>query len=360
MHERSLTVFVTQLNGIGRQHVRTFQEAGIECRGLWGSTTEMERLNHNAAVASRTLVILVASPEAIVNNPTLISKIEAERLGLVAFDEAHLFESWSRWRPDVTLAASSLDCGRHLALSATVPIGKTSIIQAALKFDEPLVVHRGPFLRRNLVIRVIRRDSAYGGGGSSRIDKCRADLEHAQRVGYAFQMATTCREVGGNMIIFTPSRSEAARVGSELKSLSESLARLDRCQVEPLQGVIYHAGLDNRAATEQLLASTTGIVVVATIVFGMGVHFADVRAVLHFVRVAHVLLLTLTCFHPCVIASRTTGPDRQCVDADHRQFDGVRFLDPFVCFVLTNLFTCNHCVPEFGTLLSTAACFLLF
>ena len=162
------------------------------------------------------------------------------------------------------------------------------------------------------------------------------------------------------MIIFTPSRSEAAHVGSELKSLSESLALLDRCQVEPHQVVIYRAGLENRAATEQLFASTTGIVVVATIAFGMGVHFAYVRAVLHFVRVAHVLLLRLTCFHPCVIASRKTGPDRQCVEADHRQFDGVRFLDPFVCFVLTNLFTCNHCVPEFGTLLSTAACFLLF
>ena len=134
MHERSLSVFVTPLNGIGRQHVRSFQEAGIECRGLWGSTTEMERLNLSEAVASRTLVILVASPEAIVNNPTVISKIKAERLGLVAFDEALFFESWSRWHPDLSLAASRLDCGRRLALSGTVPIRKTSVIQAALRF----------------------------------------------------------------------------------------------------------------------------------------------------------------------------------------------------------------------------------
>ena len=87
------------------------------------------------------------------------------------------------------------------------------------------------------------------------------------------------------MIIFTPSRSEAARVGTEPKSLSESLARLDRCQVEPHEVVLYRAGLENRAATEQLFASTTGIVVVATSAFGMGVHFAHVRTVLHFVRV---------------------------------------------------------------------------
>jgi len=113
MNGRSLTVLVTPLNGIGRQHVRTFQKAGIECRGLCGSTSELERLTLNEAVASRSLVIFVASPEAIVNNPTLISKIKAVGLGLVAFDEAHLFEAWSRWRPDLTLAASGLDCGRR-------------------------------------------------------------------------------------------------------------------------------------------------------------------------------------------------------------------------------------------------------
>jgi len=127
------------------------------------------------------------------------------------------------------------------------------------------------------------------------------------------------------MIIFTPSRSEAARVGTELNSLAESLARLDRSEVEPLQVVTYHAGLDSRAATEQLFVSTTGIVVVATTAFGMGVHCAHVRAVLHFVRVAHVLLLTFTCFHARVTASQTVGRTRQCVNADHFVFDAVRF-----------------------------------
>jgi len=196
MHEQSPTVFVNPLlNGIGWQHVRKFQEAGVECRELWGSTAEMERLNLNEAVACRTLFILVASSEAIVNNPTVIRRIKAERLGLVAFDEAHLFESWSRRRPDLSVAASLLDCGRSLALSATVPIGKPSVIKAALKFEELLVIHRGLFLRRNLFIRVILLDSAYGGGGSSRIDKCRAALEHAQRVGCASKMATTFRDV---------------------------------------------------------------------------------------------------------------------------------------------------------------------
>jgi len=90
MHGWSLTVLVTPLNGIGWQQVQTFQQAGIECRGLWGSTSELERLTLNEAVASRSLVVLVASPEAIFNNPTLISKIKAAGLGLVAFDEAHL------------------------------------------------------------------------------------------------------------------------------------------------------------------------------------------------------------------------------------------------------------------------------
>ena len=90
--------------------------------------------------------------------------------------------------------------------------------------------------------------------------------------------------------------------------------------MEPLQVAIYHAGLDNRVATEQLLASTTGIFVVPTITIVVGLHFAHVRAVLHFVRVAHVLLLTLNFLHRCMIASPTSGRDRQCADDDLRQF----------------------------------------
>ena len=106
----------------------------------------------------------------------------------------------SPWLRHVWIAAD-------LALSATVPIAKTSAVRAALYFEDPLVVHRGLFLRRNLVIRVIHRDSAYGGSSSSRIDHCRSDLEHAQRVRSAFQLAVSCRDKGGNMIIFTPSWS---------------------------------------------------------------------------------------------------------------------------------------------------------
>jgi len=157
------------------------------------------------------------------------------------------------------------------------------------------------------------------------------------------------------VIIFTPSRSEAARVGTELKSLPESLVRLERRQVEPLQVVLYHAGLENPAATEQLFASTTGIVVVfvATIAFKMGVLFAHVRAVLHFVRVAHALLLTLTCFYPCAIASRKTGPDRPCVGDDHGKCDGVWFRDQIVCFVLSNM------LFVFTVYLSSGPCSLL-
>ena len=156
------TVSGNTLKGIGRPHDRIFQQAGIECRGLWGSTVELERLTLTEAVASCSLVILVATPEAIVNNPSLITKIRAAGLGHVAFDEAHLFEAWRRWCPDLTLAASRMDCGRRLALSATVPVGKTSAVRAALYFEESLVVHGSLFLRLNLVIRVIHRDSAYG------------------------------------------------------------------------------------------------------------------------------------------------------------------------------------------------------
>jgi len=86
------------------------------------------------------------------------------------------------------------------------------------------VVHRDPFLRRNLVIRVIHRDAAFCYGRFSRIEDCRAKFEHSQRVAYAFHLATTCHDIGGNMIFLTPSRSEAARVGTKLQDLADALA----------------------------------------------------------------------------------------------------------------------------------------
>jgi len=85
-------------------------------------------------------------------------------------------------------------------------------------------------------------------------------------------------------MLFTPSRLEAARIGAELKRLADALARAHRLKEIPLQVLIYHAGLDDRAATEKMFASTKGVVVMATIAFGLRVHCSHVQSVLHFVR----------------------------------------------------------------------------
>jgi len=277
-------VLLTPLNSIGRQHVKTFEDSGLECAGPLGSSPELERMRIHAAVTSRQLVILVASPEAMVNNPALLGVIRTMGVCLRAFDEAHLFDSWGRWRPELSRAAARFDSCRGLALSATVPLAQVSALQDALHIDQPPVVHRGPFLRRNRVIRVIDRNAAYAFGRSNRVEECRADLYHAQLVAYAFQLAVRCRAPRGNMGFFTSSRSEAARIGAELRCSTEALARHGRSRVEPLDVVVYHACLEDQAATGHHFATNTGIVVIATIACGMGVHCAHVRAVPHFVR----------------------------------------------------------------------------
>jgi len=103
---RWLTVLLTPLNSIGRQHVKAFQDAGLDCAGLFGSSTELEHTRIHAAVTSRQLVILVAFPEAMVNNLALLGVIKTMGSRLLAFDQAHLFDSWARWRPDLSQAAS--------------------------------------------------------------------------------------------------------------------------------------------------------------------------------------------------------------------------------------------------------------
>lgn len=88
-------------------------------------------------------------------------------------------------------------------------------------------------------------------------------------------------EKDGNTVVYVNSRAQAERVCAALNrlSLSPTWASLTAW----LSFRAYHRGCKDRAAVEKLYAIRKGIVVVATVAFGLGVDSQHVRAVVHFV-----------------------------------------------------------------------------
>jgi len=78
-----------------------------------------------------------------------------------------------------------------------------------------------------------------------------------------------CREQKGSGIVYVNSRQK-----------SEQLAKLLRRY--RISAIHYHAGIDNRAATQERFMAGRARIVVATIAFGMGIDKADIRFIVHY------------------------------------------------------------------------------
>jgi len=119
-------------------------------------------------------------------------------------------------------------------------------------------------------------------GRSSLADRLSAATEAKWRIPRTFRMAIKARSLQGNTIVYVPSRAQAETVCKQLV-----LAAKDRQLVAAgaaLKFRPYHAGRTDRFEVEQLFLSQRGVVVVATIAFGLGVDCAHVRVIIHFVR----------------------------------------------------------------------------
>jgi ATP-dependent DNA helicase RecQ len=248
-----LTLVVSPLIALMKDQIDFLTARGIDAARLDSSLEADDVRDVFSRLRSGTLKILYVAPERLANERFLAS-LGKQRIALIAVDEAHCISEWGHnFRPDYLRLASVaklIHAERILALTATATPDVAR--QIAMAFDIPMTdVVRTGFYRPNLSLMVT--PTAPGEPRDQLLLRRLRQRSH------------------GPTIVYVTLQRTAERVASLLLSAGFDAAA-------------YHAGLDAevRNAVQDRFMQSTGMIVVATIAFGMGIDKRDLRAVYHY------------------------------------------------------------------------------
>ena len=242
-------VVVSPLIALMRDQVEGLRQTGVRAACLNSTLTWREVRETEAAVEAGRLDLLYIAPERLLGERTL-ELLSRTRLALFAIDEAHCVSQWGHdFRPEY-LQLSALpelfpDVPR-IALTATAdePTRREIATRLSLR-DAPLWV--SGFDRPNIRYQVVPKNNA------------RAQLRRFLE-----------RHEGHAGIVYCLSRRKVDETAEWLQGLG-------------VNALPYHAGLDGttRQRHQDRFVREDGVVIVATIAFGMGIDKPDVRFVAH-------------------------------------------------------------------------------
>jgi ATP-dependent DNA helicase RecQ len=243
-------IVVSPLIALMQDQVAALRQAGVRAAALNSTLSAREARAVEAALLAGELDLLYVAPERAVT-PAFFDLLARARIALIAIDEAHCVSQWGHdFRPEYLQLAELHDRFPHaprIALTATAdPLTRDEIVQRLALRDARVFV--ASFDRPNIRYTIVDRADA------------RAQLLRFIRDGHA----------GHSGIIYCLSR----------RKVEETAAWLVDNGVHALA---YHAGMDaaSRATNQSRFQSEDGVVVVATIAFGMGIDKPDVRFVAH-------------------------------------------------------------------------------
>ncbi|MDJ1158856.1 DNA helicase RecQ [Chelatococcus sp. SYSU_G07232] len=244
-----LTVVVSPLIALMRDQVRQLEGLGIAAATLNSANDETEGREAWQRLVRGDLALLFVSPERLVGDG-LVARLSEAGVRRLAIDEAHCMSQWGHdFRPEyrqLGRVREALGGPQVVALTATADRATRADVAAGLFARAPRVfVHS--FDRPNLNLRFAPKD------------RPRRQIEDFLR---------GRRGVSG--IVYAASRSRTER-------LAEALA------AEGHRALPYHAGLDQglRSRHQDVFLQEDGVVMVATVAFGMGINKPDVRFVVH-------------------------------------------------------------------------------
>lgn len=242
-------IVVSPLIALMQDQVDALHEAGVAAAYLNSSQDNDTQREVERQLMSGELDLLYVAPERLLT-PRLLSLLERTEVALFAIDEAHCVSQWGHdFRPEYRELAVLHERFAHvprIALTATAdPRTREEIVERlALQQARQFV---SSFDRPNIGYRV--------------------SLKHNPRT-QLMQFLDGHRGESG--IVYCLSR----------KKVDETAAWLAEAGFEALP---YHAGLDAavRAKNQQRFLREDGVVMVATVAFGMGIDKPDVRFVAH-------------------------------------------------------------------------------
>ena len=244
-----LAVVVSPLIALMRDQVAQLRELGVAAAALNSASDGGERQRVAEALRDRSLRLLYVAPERLVRDDTLAMLREA-KIDLFAIDEAHCVSQWGHdFRPEylrLREVAEALGGVQTIAVTATADAPTRADIVARLFVRRPRVFVRS-FDRPNLFLAMR--------------PKANATRQLAERLE---------AHKGESGIVYCASRRRT-------EELAQEFSRSGR------RALPYHAGLDHqtRSQNQDAFLQDDGVVICATIAFGMGIDKPDVRFVLH-------------------------------------------------------------------------------
>ena len=241
---------VSPLIALMQDQVAALKQLGVRAAFLNSTLDGREANTVERALRSGELDLLYVAPERLMM-PRMLELLEQSRIALFAIDEAHCVSQWGHdFRPEylqLSVLHERFAEIPRIALTATAdPQTRDEIISRLALGEARIFV--SSFDRPNIRYTIVDKQDA------------RAQLLRFMREDHA----------GNAGIVYCLSR----------KKVDETAAWLGTQGVRALP---YHAGMDApaRAGHQARFQQEDGIVVVATIAFGMGIDKPDVRFVAH-------------------------------------------------------------------------------
>jgi ATP-dependent DNA helicase RecQ len=249
-----VTVVISPLIALMHDQVGALHEAGVAAAFLNSTQTQEESSALEKQLLRNELTLLYAAPERI-NTPRMKGLLgslhERGLLSLFAIDEAHCVSQWGHdFRPEyrsLSLLHETFPDVPRIALTATADALTRQDMIERLKLEDAREFVSS-FDRPNIRYTIVEKTDA------TRQLLRFIETEHAGEAG----------------IVYCQSRKRVEEVAGMLEDAG-------------LKAMAYHAGLDSalRQQRQDRFLREEGMVMVATIAFGMGIDKPDVRFVAH-------------------------------------------------------------------------------
>jgi ATP-dependent DNA helicase RecQ len=242
-------IVVSPLIALMRDQVAALEEAGVNAAALNSTLSFDEASEVERRLIAGDLDLLYVAPERLLTSRCL-SLLAQARIALFAIDEAHCVSQWGHdFRPEyvgLSAIAEHFPDVPRIALTATADnLTRKEIVERLGLGDAPSFV--SSFDRPNIRYEIVEKQNAL-----------------AQLKTFIAE-----RHAGEAGIVYCRSRAKVEDVAAALSEAG-------------IPALPYHAGLEASVrARHQDRFIEDGIVIVATIAFGMGIDKPDVRFVAH-------------------------------------------------------------------------------
>ncbi len=244
-----MTVVISPLIALMRDQVRALKAAGVEAGALTSGNTEEETEEVFAAIDEGRLKLLYIAPERLASGATM-ALLRRARTGLIAVDEAHCVSQWGHdFRPDY-LRIGELKRALGVPLAAFTATAdeetRAEIVTRLFEGRAPATFLRG-FDRPNIHLAFEPKD------------------QPRQQI---LRFAAARRGQSG--IVYCAARARTESLAAALREAGHPACH-------------YHGGMEaeDRRAVEARFQREDGLIVVATVAFGMGIDKPDIRWVAH-------------------------------------------------------------------------------